>query len=362
MPLLTPKHPNDDFFIPDLFDQTPFKSDMASMEHPVFVLSMKKDMRLIEYVNGNTTIQIKPSFEGLPNIFDKDFLMYCAGLLMLEVNRGNTPSRTLRVSTHDFLVSTNRPVSGQSYNMLKTSLDRLKGCVIKTNIKTNRRELSSAFGMLESYQVIESHKVKNRMIRLEVTLSEWFYNSIVGKEMLTINRNYFRLRKPLERRLYEIARKHCGSQNTWSISLSSLFTKSGSSGNLAKFRFNLKTISNTEHIPDYRYTLDSKDKVTITNKNWKEPVKADELEDSAHNLLSQLRPQTIKNAKKIHNNSSTDWSLKEIALQYYQYIQKKGMPDDLNKAFIGFLKHKLTTYKKDSITAQPRGFNTKITE
>ncbi|WP_443019818.1 replication initiator protein A [Sphingobium sp. CAP-1] len=28
--------------------------------------------------------------------------------------------------------------------------------------------------------------------------------------MLTLNRRYFRLRKPLERRLYEIARKHCG--------------------------------------------------------------------------------------------------------------------------------------------------------
>jgi hypothetical protein len=352
MSLLTLKHPNDDFFIPDLFDQTPFKNDMASMEHPVFVLSMKKDMRLIEYVNGNTTIQIKPSFEGLPNIFDKDFLMYCAGLLMLEVNKGNIPSRTLRVSTHDFLVSTNRPISGQSYNMLKTSLDRLKGCVIKTNIKTNKRETSSAFGMLESYQVIESHKVKNRMIRLEVTLSEWFYNSIVGKEMLTINRNYFRLRKPLERRLYEIARKHCGSQKTWNISLNSLFSKSGSSGSLAKFRFNLKAISNAEHIPDYRYNLDCKDKVTVINKNWEELVESNELlEEKAHKMLSQLQPQTIKNAKKIHDESSTDWSLSEIALQFYQYIQKKGMPENLDKAFIGFLKKKAKEYKKDSVTA-----------
>ncbi|MCA9184408.1 MAG: replication initiator protein A [Pirellulaceae bacterium] len=28
--------------------------------------------------------------------------------------------------------------------------------------------------------------------------------------MLTLHRDYFRLRKPLERRVYEIARKHCG--------------------------------------------------------------------------------------------------------------------------------------------------------
>lgn len=353
MALLTPKHPNDDFFIPDLFDQTPFKDDMASMEHPIFVLSMKKDMRLIEYVNGNTTIQIKPSFEGLPNIFDKDFLMYCAGLLMIEVNKGNIPSRTLRVSTHDFLVSTNRPISGQSYTMLKTSLDRLKGCVIKTNIKTNKREVSSAFGMIESYQVIESHKVKNRMVRLEVTLSEWFYNSIVGKEMLTINRDYFRLRKPLERRLYEIARKHCGLQKTWSISLSGLFSKSGSSGNLAKFRFNLKAISNDNHIPDYRYYLDDNDKVTVFKTHMIENDIQERselnLHDKAFNVMSQLRKDTISKAKKLHEESCTDWNMQEIAVQFVQHMEKKGTPKTLDGAFIGFLKKKVKTFKKDSM-------------
>jgi hypothetical protein len=40
-----------------------------------------------------------------------------------------------------------------------------------------------------------------------------------GKEVLTLHRDYFRLRKPLERRMYELARKHCGQQATWSICL-----------------------------------------------------------------------------------------------------------------------------------------------
>lgn len=352
MTFLTPKHPNNDFFIPDLFDQTPFKNDMASMEHPVFVLSMKKDMRMIEYVNGNTTIQIKPSFEGLPNIFDKDFLMYCAGLLMVEVNKGNIPSRTLRVSTHDFLVSTNRPVSGQSYKMLKTSLDRLKGCVIKTNIKTNKHEISSAFGMIESYQVIESHKVKNRMIRLEVTLSEWFHNSILGKEMLTINRDYFRLRKPLERRLYEVARKHCGHQKVWSIGLGNLFSKSGSSGNLAKFRFNLKAIADDNHIPDYQYNLDENEKVTITQtsvtKNNLPKNSELNIYDKTFNFLKNLKKDTITTANKLHQEAYTDWTMQEIAVQFVQHMDKKGTPKTLDGAFIGFLRKKIKTYKKDS--------------
>lgn len=356
MSLLIRKHPKDDYFIADIFDNLPFKNDMASMEHPIFTLSLKPDNRTLEYVNGHAKVKVIPSIEGLPSIMDKDFLMYCGSLLTANYNEGlrqdpsYLPSKTIRVSAHDYFKATQRDDSGNAYKLFSKTLLRLRGCTIETSIKTNGKKQLEGFGLIESYRVVESCKVKNRMVALEVTLSDWFYQSILGLEMLSINKAYFLLRKPLERRLYEIARKHCGNQKNWFIKLDSLFVKTGSSGSLKRFRFNLNKMIKDADIPDYQYALDQKDKVTISNKNWKEPVKADELEDSAHNLLAQLRPQTIKNAKKIHNNSSTDWSLKEIALQYYQYIQKKGMPDDLNKAFIGFLKHKLTTYKKDSIT------------
>lgn len=355
MSRLTPKHPDQDFFIADIFNQTPFKDDLASMEHPVFVLSMKKDMRMIEYVNGNTTIQIKPSFEGLPNIFDKDFLMYCAGLLMAEINGGHEPCRTLRVSTHDFLVSTNRPISGQSYNMFKVSLDRLRGCTIKTNIKTNKREVTSAFGMIESYEVIESHKVKNRMIRLEVTLSEWFFNSVVGREMLTINRDYFRLRKPIERRLYEIARKHCGSkQKQWSISLEKLFTKTGSNGTLRRFKHNLKAIIDDSHIPDYQYVLDGNDMVTITRTKFivDNTPQRDEITsyDMVYNLTQRLKRETITKVENLHADSYTDWSMHEIKVQFLLFMDKKGETiKSLDGAFLNFFKQKIKTYKKDKI-------------
>jgi hypothetical protein len=35
------------------------------------------------------------------------------------------------------------------------------------------------------------------MIELEVTLSEWLYNSVIGEEILSIDHDYFRLRKPI---------------------------------------------------------------------------------------------------------------------------------------------------------------------
>lgn len=41
----------------------------------------------------------------------------------------------------------------------------------------------------------------------KITLSDWLYNAVEGFEVLTLHRDYFRLRKPMERRIYELARK-----------------------------------------------------------------------------------------------------------------------------------------------------------
>lgn len=41
-------------------------------------------------------------------------------------------------------------------------------------------------------------------------------------EVLPVSRDYFRLRRPLGRRVYEIGRKHCGGQDKWRISIDSL--------------------------------------------------------------------------------------------------------------------------------------------
>jgi len=46
--MLPARHPNRDFFILDGSDAAP-KNDMASMEHPVFCLSVKPDMRELDY-------------------------------------------------------------------------------------------------------------------------------------------------------------------------------------------------------------------------------------------------------------------------------------------------------------------------
>ena len=332
LPLIPERHPNKDFFIADIFDSLPFKDDIASMEHPLFSLSKKRDVRNLHYEHGEISITIKPTTDGLPTIFDKDVLLYCGSLLMEQINNNIQPPRRLRVSSHDLLVATNRKTSGEGYALLKKALDRLKGVSIKTNIKTNHTEVTNAFGLIESYRIIESSRVKDRMVRLEITLSEWFYNSIIGKEVLTINRNYFYLRKALERRLYEIARKHCGRKEQWGISLTRLKEKTGSTSTLKKFRFFIRQIEKDDHLPDYWLRLTEDDKVQFGRRG---PVV--ELDN-----IPSIRQDTLQKARIMVEDAQTGWSFDELHRQFSYELMTGFKPDSTDGAFVAFVKKKLT--------------------
>ena len=78
---------------------------------------------------------------------------------------------------------------------------------------------------------------------MAVKLSDWVFRSIAAKEVLTLHKDYFRLRKPIERRVYEIARKHCGKQDSWKISLAMLKLKCGSRAPTKGFRHDIKQLA-----------------------------------------------------------------------------------------------------------------------
>lgn len=334
--LLPERHPTKDFFIADIFDNLPFKDDIASMEHPIFSLSKKRDLRDIEYKNGNISVSIKPTSDGLPTIFDKDVLLYCGSLLMDQINKGTIPPKTLRISSHDLLIATNRPTSGEGYSLLKKALDRLKGVSIKTNIKTNKRETTRAFGLIESYEVVESSRIKNRMIRLEITLSDWFYNSIIGKEVLTISRDYFRLGKALERRLYEIARKHCGQSEEWKISLIKLKEKTGSTSSLKKFRYFIREIENNDHLPDYSISF-ADDEMVVFRLRREFIVLKD---------LPYIKAKTMETAKKIVEEADGDFDFSKIHAAFSEALVKGHKPDSVDGSFINFVKMKVGVLQK----------------
>jgi plasmid replication initiation protein len=221
---------------------------------------------MLVYERDGITIKIKPSYTGLATIFDKDILLYLAGALMSAKNNNSVISKTIRFTTYDYIVSTNKALGGVQYRQLQEGLERLNGTLIQTNIKTNGKEITKEFGLIESWEVI---KEDGKLTSIEVTLSDWFYNSILGDAVLTIDKDYFRLRKPTERRLYELARKHCGNQMAWKIKLDNLKEKLGANSQIKLLRFNIKKIAETNHLPEYNISID--DDIVIFSR--KEPVK-----------------------------------------------------------------------------------------
>jgi len=219
-------------------------------------------MLMYEY-NGNS-IKIKPSYTGLATIHDKDILLYLTSSLMKAKNNGKNISNRLRFVAYDYLVSTNKTTTGKAYTQLKEGLERLSGTRIETNIKTNDKKIISEFGLIDSWSIV-SESDDGRMVAVEVELSDWFYNSVLGDSVLSIDKEYFNLRKPTDRRLYELARKHCGNQVVWKIGLDKLKDKIGSNSELKKLRFNLKKLIETNHLPEYNISMDN-DIVMFTRK------------------------------------------------------------------------------------------------
>ncbi|MEM6307117.1 MAG: replication initiator protein A [Pseudomonadota bacterium] len=247
--LLPVRHPNSDFFICDIFDAVP-KGDLATMEHPVFSLSTRPDRRILHYTHNDVDITVVPSVKGLATIHDKDILIYCISQLMAALNAGRATSRVLTLKAHDLLVAVNRETSGDAYRRLREAFERLAGTRITTNIATGDHETTTGFGLIETWQIVRKTR-GGRMVSVAVTLSEWLYRAVMARSVLTLSRDYFRLRRPLERRVYELVRKHCGRQPHWVVSIDVLLKKSGSNSPRRVFRKMIRDMITADHLPDY---------------------------------------------------------------------------------------------------------------
>ena len=263
---LNPKrHRQLDLFIADAWSADP-RDDMASMEHPIFALKAG-DTRPVHYEHNGVQVTVIPSGKGRATIFDKDIWIYCISRLIAALNEGKPIAKTVRFTAYDFFVNTNRRTDGDSYRRFELALARLRGTTIKTNLETNDRRETRIFGLIESARVIE--RANGKAVAVEVTLPDWLMRIVEERHVLKINPDYFRLRKPLDRRIYELARKHCGRQGKWTVSLQKLHKKSGSTASLRKFRAAIKSLAESDELPDYRLRLDERDTVHVYARTGK---------------------------------------------------------------------------------------------
>ncbi len=272
MALLPVRHPQADFFVLDVSDVVP-KDDTASMEHPLFSLATKPDMRVLHYQAAGHSLEIRPSFKGLPTIFDKDILIFCVSQLMHRQNQGKPVGKRLRFSARELMVATNRKTGGVEYKRLEAAFSRLQGTQFRTTVRTGGKVETKFFSLIDEGGFVMKEDF-SRLDYCEVVLSDWFMRAIEAAEVVTISNDYFRLRRPLERRLYEIARKFCGNSKKWQIGLEKLQAKTGSNAPLKRFRHNLREIIRDDETPFYRFELDDSDMVTVRPRVAKTALEA----------------------------------------------------------------------------------------
>src|SRR6056297_2196799 len=315
----------DDFFVCDFAGVAP-KHDLASMEHPLFSLATRPDRRILEYRHNDVEVTVTPSVRGRATIFDADILIFCISQLMAALNAGRQVSRTLTLTAHDLLLATGRETGGDSYRRLREAFERLAGTRITTNIATGNTEVTSGFGLIEAWEIVRKTRA-GRMVSVSVTLSDWLFQAVLNRSVLTLNRDYFGLRKPLERRIYELARKHCGQQRSWRVSVETLLKKSGSTSPRRVFRAMLREMIARDGLPDYHLTEEPGDMINVTRKGQV-------IEDGAGGPY--LRPETLEAARALAPGADV------YALEAeWRAFAVKSPPRSPDAAFLGWVKARL---------------------
>jgi plasmid replication initiation protein len=323
-PLLPDRHPQHDLFICDVADAV-LKDVMQHMEHPFYSLSKKPETSVKRYRNGDHWLEITPSVKGLATIYDKDILIYSISQIMAKLKHGEPVSPRVRINSHELLIFTNRGTSGREYISLMDALDRLEGTRIRTNIVSGDEEQIDGFGLIDASSIRRKQGLDGRLLWCEVKLSDWVFNAIKNEEVLTLHRDYFRLRKPIERRVYELARKHCGQQKSWKITLKHLLMKSGSQSPEKRFRQMIKQLAVHDHLPDYQVFFDEvADMVVFTNRGTMTPPTLIE------GRIPPLKAETYDRARQ----AAPGWDVRHLESEWRDWIVEA--PRDVDAAFVGF--------------------------
>ncbi|MEM8742935.1 MAG: replication initiator protein A, partial [Pseudomonadota bacterium] len=125
-----------------------------------------------------------------------------------------------------------------------------------------------------------------------------------------LSRDYFALRKPLERRLYEIARKHCGRQGRWQISMATLCAKSGSASPLRVFRKMVRDIAAADGLPDYTLEVAPGDLLVVRPRA----------------VLEEAGPRLEAAAYEAARTAAPGWDIYALEADWRRYWAASGRP------------------------------------
>jgi len=244
--------------IGDLFD-SPLRgrvnAEKTFLEFPFFELERGSKRPHLKFRDEDTgdEFEVKAIHgQGVATITDRDLLLYIGALMSEKIDRGETPGTEFVFSAHDFFRVANRRNMGKgAYENLENTLERLKGTLIKTNIRVGGERITGWWNWLDSGTAMVRAEPKpgaasdtGRLIAVKVVLNRWLHKAIVANGgLIEMDNAYFDLR-PVEKRIYDLARVHVGDgHEPWLVPLTSLRQRVGSAMAPKKFRLYLADLS-----------------------------------------------------------------------------------------------------------------------
>ena len=310
--------------ISDVIIHKNYQFDLFALEFPLFSLKLDKKTLEYEFTSKNgTIITIRNTNLGRATIQDADLWLYCITKMMQLIYEEKTLTRRVTFIGYDFLKRTGRVASNSNYNQITKSLQRLASTRLETNRTIETWEIGAGIGLLDSYEYIKDRKT-GKVIKIEVILPEWLFAEIVSKKITTINPQYLEL-KPLEKRIYQIAKIHCRKDSFNNVfNLEYLAKKVGSFSTVELFRFKIKQMQEIQPLPDFLINYDRKeDKVWFTlreqpehDKNKiKSKIKGKEFRE---NVLAKVTKQVTINEDADSVKKKVNCALKALERMYPQ--------------------------------------------
>lgn len=260
---LRPAPANDDqpdFFVPALHD-IPVKDGIGLMDIAVFRLSRSQSRKaeIIRHDLPGASVEISSGAYGMATIEDYDIILMAISHLAEMVKRyragkASKPSRTFRPHSAEIFKFRRTSKGGMQYKALEKTLDRLNTTRVKITVTDRNAKLreSDGFGLIDGYRVI-SRTDTGKVGTVEITVPDWIYEGIVNHknpDILTVNPDYFLIRKGLARFVYRMARKAAGTGEARYM-FDTVHRRSGSTRALRKFAFDLREIIAANDLPDY---------------------------------------------------------------------------------------------------------------
>lgn len=280
-----------------------FREDMAALITPIYSLSTKTDMQPWRWESHDKKqwVEVNPSRKGRATQHDGDIMTYATSVLMQEINNAvkeerPLPDRTIYLRSYDYLKWTGGDTSGDAYARFVDALDRLMGTQVKTNVmREDNVNVLDAFNILDRYRIF-SYPAQDggRTVKVvKLVLSEWMYLHIKRRQVLVVDPKYFELRRPIERRLYQVGLRHIGDKPSWTISEEKLYNRvgynlDGNRASVRKFRSLMMDIIADNTIPGF--VIELAKSATTGERQYKFSARS-------YNRPRQTKPVPLRRAK-----------------------------------------------------------------